>query len=93
MRIITLSLLDKFFKKLLNGDKKFKEINTENLKADKASVNNGLSADTITSGAITCTTINTQNNNINAGAGVVSGRIRIPTTAPNNPQPGDIWIS
>ena len=115
MRIITLPLLDKFFNKLLNGDKKFKKISTENLEADEASVTNGLSAGTITSGAITCTTINTQNNNINAGTitsgaitcttintqnnninagtGVVSGRIRIPTTAPANPQPGDIWIS
>lgn len=93
MRIITLPLLDKFFNKLLNGDKKFKKISTENLEADEASVTNGLSAGTITSGDITCKKINTQNNNINTGTGVISGRIRIPTTAPGNPQPGDIWIS
>lgn len=93
MRIITLPLLDKFFNKLLNGDKKFKKISTENLEADEASVTNGLSAGTITSGDITCKEINTQNNNINTGTGVISGRIRIPTTAPDNPQPGDIWIS
>ena len=66
MTFVTLDNLNKFFSKLLNGDKKFTKISVTNLEADN------LKADVSEFEDITCKSINTQNNNINAGTGKIT---------------------